>query len=602
VVKQRAQKDAKKNEKASKVSTKTVMSAGDKISQVTNAFNSPNSNMGGETPPNGNNGNVTAPPSASNKIDASVREHITALLERWLRVWKGANEQVFQQYLQLMHQYGVLKTEESANRFFRLATELCVEACQKSARPPASGGDGGSQLSFTVMDALSKLFLFLLRLADKEAGDVVVRVNLLNRILTAIARVLIDDHEEKKNSKKLFDQRPYLRLLSELMVDLGTNDPKTQEPSPNAVPLLTVYNQLFMLLAPGSVPGFAFAWLQLISSKHFMPQLLAVKDEKGWPYLHRLLLSLLVFLQRFLKGVQMTDAIRKLYKGTLRVLLVLLHDFPEFLCDYQLSLCDVIPHTCVQLRNLVLSAFPRSMRLPDPFTQNLKVSSLPEISQPPRMLPDYASALGGTVRQRLDTYLTTKQPVEFPSLLPQILATPGPNGIEYNIPIMNLLAVYIGTQAVRQMQGTAKDKINAALKDSPGLTIFNHLLSVLDIEGRYLLLNSMANQLRYPNNLTHYFSSVMLLIFSQSNSEYLQEQVTRVLLERLIVHRPHPWGLLITFIELIKNPEYAFWRRGFTKFAPEIEKVFESVARLCLGTQGKPDGAAAGAIESNGKD
>lgn len=34
--------------------------------------------------------------------------------------------------------------------------------------------------------------------------------------------------------------------------------------------------------------------------------------------------------------------------------------------------------------------------------------------------------------------------------------------------------------------------------------------------------------------------------------EIVQEQITRVLLERLIVNRPHPWGLLITFIELIK--------------------------------------------------
>lgn len=34
--------------------------------------------------------------------------------------------------------------------------------------------------------------------------------------------------------------------------------------------------------------------------------------------------------------------------------------------------------------------------------------------------------------------------------------------------------------------------------------------------------------------------------------EIIQEQITRVLFERLIVHRPHPWGLLITFIELIK--------------------------------------------------
>ena len=61
------------------------------------------------------------------------------------------------------------------------------------------------------------------------------------------------------------------------------------------------------------------------------------------------------------------------FQGTLRVLLVLLHDFPEFLCDYHFSFCDVIPPNCIQMRNLILSAFPRNMRLPDPFTPNLKV-------------------------------------------------------------------------------------------------------------------------------------------------------------------------------------------------------------------------------------
>ena len=55
------------------------------------------------------------------------------------------------------------------------------------------------------------------------------------------------------------------------------------------------------------------------------------------------------------------------------MLLVLLHDFPEFLCEYHFSFCDVIPPNCIQMRNLILSAFPRNMRLPDPFTPNLKV-------------------------------------------------------------------------------------------------------------------------------------------------------------------------------------------------------------------------------------
>jgi hypothetical protein len=73
----------------------------------------------------------------------------------------------------------------------------------------------------------------------------------------------------------------------------------------------------------------------------------------------------LLFLQPFLKSGQLNDAVRKLYKGALRGLLMLLHHFPEFLSDYNLSFCELIPASCVQLRNLVLSAFPRSMRLPD---------------------------------------------------------------------------------------------------------------------------------------------------------------------------------------------------------------------------------------------
>lgn len=77
------------------------------------------------------------------------------------------------------------------------------------------------------------------------------------------------------------------------------------------------------------------------------------------------------------------------FKGTLRVLLVLLHDFPEFLCDYHYVICDVIAPNCILMRNLILSAFPRNMRLPDPFTPNLKVDLLPEITQAPRILANF---------------------------------------------------------------------------------------------------------------------------------------------------------------------------------------------------------------------
>ena len=83
-------------------------------------------------------------------------------------------------------------------------------------------------------------------------------------------------------------------------------------------------------------------------------------------------------------------------QGTLRVLLVLLHDFPELLCEYHFGLCDCVPPSCIQMRNLLLSAFPRAMRLPDPFTLGLKVTRTS--SSATAALPDgFSSAwLGGT--------------------------------------------------------------------------------------------------------------------------------------------------------------------------------------------------------------
>ncbi len=58
---------------------------------------------------------------------------------------------------------------------------------------------------------------------------------------------------------------------------------------------------------------------------------------------------------------------RTFYKGTLRVLLVLLHDFPEFLSKFAYSFCEEVPERFIQLRNIILASFPKTMRPPDPF-------------------------------------------------------------------------------------------------------------------------------------------------------------------------------------------------------------------------------------------
>ncbi|EJD53328.1 Not1-domain-containing protein [Auricularia subglabra TFB-10046 SS5] len=64
-----------------------------------------------------------------------------------------------------------------------------------------------------------------------------------------------------------------------------------------------------------------------------------------------------------------------------------------------------------------------------------------------------------------------------------------------------------------------------------------------------------------------------------SFDEGFREIMARALLERFIVHRPHPWGAMVTFIELLRNPRYEFWTHDFTRVAPEIQLLLDGVKR-----------------------
>lgn len=88
----------------------------------------------------------------------------------------------------------------------------------------------------------------------------------------------------------------------------------------------------------------------------------------------------------------------------------------------------------------------------------------------------------------------------------------------------------------------------------------------------------MILHLRYPNAHTYWFSSMLLHLFSVIKEERFREILTKVLLERFVVHRPHPWGALYTFIELLRNPKYDFWSRDFVRAVPEVAFLLENVS------------------------
>ncbi|XP_024528197.1 CCR4-NOT transcription complex subunit 1 isoform X1 [Selaginella moellendorffii] len=514
-----------------------------------------------------------------------LRDQIALLFDEWARVCNtpGANDKTYANFISQLTQSGFLKGDDVTDQFFRILTELAVAHSLSVESSPIG------TLNFAAVDLYAKLVVLLVKFYAAESTA--NKVGLLNRVLNVTVRVIQKDADEKKTS---FQPRPYFRLFLTWLMDFNAPDPSLDS---SVYQILLSFTNALTMLQPLNTPGWSFVWLELISHRTFMPKQLLVQQPKGWPNFQRLLVSLFRFMDPYLRSAELSDPIRLLYKGTLRVLLVLLHDFPEFLCDYHFSFCDVIPPSCIQMRNLILSAFPRNMRLPDPFTPNLKVDLLPEISHPPRILSDVEAALKSKqLKGDVDEYLKTRlsPPLFLVDLKQRLLLSQhesGLSGTRYNVPLINSLVLYVGMQAIQQLQAKTAPQIGvptAPITHSAPMDIFQKLIVELDTEGRYLFLNAIANQLRYPNNHTHYFSCVLLYLFAEASQEIIQEQITRVLLERLIVNRPHPWGLLITFIELIKNPRYNFWNHAFVRCAPEIDRLFESVARSCMGPPAKP--------------
>lgn len=335
----------------------------------------------------------------------------------------------------------------------------------------------------------------------------------------------------------------------------------------------------FSSLQPTFFPGFAFSWMSLVSHRLFMPKLLLSENREGWSTFYRLLLALFKFLAPFLKASDLQPATRDLYRGSLRLLLVLLHDFPEFLSEHYFTLCDIIPSHCIQLRNVILSAFPPTIILPDPHLRNLKFDSIPEMGPIPPVLSDFSSVLkAGDLRTYLDQYLLNRGSPSFLPSLNDRLFSPEGSAEAYNLPLMNALVMYIGVSSVAQAKARSGSSLFVA--SDPGVVALQYLATNLEVEGQHHLLSAMVLHLRYPNAHTHWFSSLMLHLFFEITNDKFREVMTKVLLERFLVHRPHPWGALVTFIELLRNSKYDFWNHDFIRIAPEVTLLLETVRPL----------------------
>ncbi|TFK25059.1 CCR4-Not complex component [Coprinopsis marcescibilis] len=501
-----------------------------------------------------------------------LREKLHHWFQQWVFIFQKnpSPEKTFVPFITQLTKQGILKVEDVSSFFFRVCTEAGVSAYMKCI------ATGEFEYAFQALDAFSRLIVFIIKYHGDATGvnNEQAKVHYMTKILSIVVLVLANTHEEQGSE---FQPKPFFRFFSSLVSDLHSVEGSL---GPAYFQLLLALSDTYSSLQPTYFPGFAFSWMCLISHRLFMPKLLLSENREGWSAFHKLLLSLFKFLAPFLKEGDLRPAERDLYRGVLRLLLVILHDFPDFLSEYYFTICDVIPPRCVQLRNIILSAFPTTLVLPDPHLRNISFETLPEMGPIPPILSDFTSGLrSGDLRTQLDQYLLNRGSPAFLAQLKDQLKIPNPEGSGelYNLSLINAIVMYAGVSSVAQAKARSGSSLFVA--SDPGAVVLQHLANTLDVEGQHHLLSSIVLHLRYPNAHTHWFSSLLLYLFTEVKDERFREIMTKVLLERFIVHRPHPWGALVTFIELLRNPKYDFWNKDFVRIAPEVTLLLESVGR-----------------------
>ncbi|KAL3430741.1 CCR4-Not complex component, Not1-domain-containing protein [Aspergillus tetrazonus] len=512
----------------------------------------------------------------------SKRDQMEYIFTEWIGIYKapGAVDRTYYAFLKDMHQRQVMANQEDSALFFRLSIDISVARFEHESQNPS----GSLDEAFLYIDALAKLVVLLVKFQGEGTGPVKTSKSAYFNSILSVLLLVLNHHQVMRG--EAFNQRVFFRLFSSILCEYSMSG--LQHSDQHQEMMFTLANKL-LSLQPKYYPSFVYGWFSLVSHRFFMSSMLNMPDRAGWGPYCEIMQVQLSYIGEQLKSTTMTLVTMDLYRGMLRILLILHHDFPEFVAENHFQFCNVIPAHCAQLRNLVLSAYPSSFqKLPDPFREGLKVERLEEMREAPRIAGDTAGPLQRAgIKNVIDNALQSNNVSD--SVIQQIRdavydTESKESGlfhapINVNLLLVNALALYVGQGAVSV--NASKGNTRAAFESSAHSALLEKLAKILRPEARYYILSAMANQLRYPNSHTYFFSFAILRLFGTDYTEQdesdIRQQIIRVLLERLIVHRPHPWGLIITLQELLQNSSYAFFHLPFIQAAPEIGRLFDAL-------------------------
>nr|POF03931.1 general negative regulator of transcription subunit 1 [Quercus suber] len=491
------------------------------------------------------------------------RDQMEYIFEQWVVLQRReTSERTYAAFVRQLDELRIIADPNDAAQFYRTAIDMSYISFERLSGPPYPAQDA----AYIDIDAFAKLVMTLTLHQSSVENAKSSRAKTLEGVLRLVVLTL-NDHQNKQGIR--FNGRMYFRFFSALICELHALRGHWSNHEEREI--YGVLAVVLEILQPRLFPSFAYSWLALIGHRLLVQAFLSSngRSNGGWTVYTKLVNLLFFNLADLLTTADSPPVTQDFYRGVLRFTLMLHHDFPDYVVENHVQLNSSVPPACGQLNNIINSTVPRAAmnEQPDPFTPGLKTNRLEQVRQAPAVATDLDDLLReGGIKEAITQVLgATSLGNEEYTTISDALESLADRTKSITI---NALIVHIGMHATTQSSVFSSAAAPAKL--------IERLLSENDGATRCQIIGAMMNQVRYVNAHTHYFSTAIQHIFTTAGED-LQQQMMRILVGRLMVPRPHPWGIIVMVLELIKNPAYDIWAFPWMETASQVKNMLVSL-------------------------
>ena len=279
--------------------------------------------------------------------------------DQWIK-----SKDIYSYYKKFLYKLGVVfKNTQNISMFFKFALERSLEIIEN---------DPESDIvhDYTNLDKFIHLAILWSFNWSPHSSEKINNIIDEEQMLKIVWETLDEHHNERLVE---FNQIPFKKIFMTFLKQYFKTF-ETAENSDNidifkkSNEVLMMFSNLFKKINPSTYPCFAFSWLELISSPYFLPFMLNNNRQERWFKLKELFIALFKFLkENIYENSENSPALEKFYEGTFKLWLVVLHDYPMFFWVHYFDLINNLPlYRTLNLRNSILAAYPKTLRLPDP--------------------------------------------------------------------------------------------------------------------------------------------------------------------------------------------------------------------------------------------